>query len=95
MTDQADMPVVTVHLPDPLVRLFPGALRCVDVSARTVDGILRELDGRWPGMRDRLADSRPRLRRHINVFVDGKRATLKTRLAAGSEVFVLTAMSGG
>jgi molybdopterin converting factor small subunit len=53
------------------------------------------LDARWPGMRDRLCDSRPALRRHINVFVEGRRANLETRLAPGAEVTVLTAISGG
>jgi molybdopterin converting factor small subunit len=34
-------------------------------------------------------------RRLTNVFVDGRRAVLDTRLAPGAEVFVLTAISGG
>jgi hypothetical protein len=46
-------------------------------------------------MRDRLCDSTPRLRRHINVFVDGQRATLPSRLQATSEIAILTAISGG
>jgi molybdopterin converting factor small subunit len=46
-------------------------------------------------MRDRVCDSRPRIRRHINVFVDGERATLATPLRPGAEVIVLTAISGG
>jgi molybdopterin converting factor small subunit len=46
-------------------------------------------------MRDRLCDSTPRIRRHLNVFADGRRANLDTRLSAGARIFVLTAMSGG
>jgi sulfur-carrier protein len=53
------------------------------------------LDRLWPGMRDRICDTRPAIRRHMNVFVDGERASLGTRLAPGTEVFVLTAISGG
>jgi molybdopterin synthase sulfur carrier subunit len=53
------------------------------------------LDFRWPGMRDCLCDSTPAIRRHINVFVAGKRANLATPLAAGADVFILTAISGG
>jgi len=56
---------------------------------------MNALDRRWPGMRDRLCDSRPAIRRHINVFVEGERATLETALKPGSEVYVLTAISGG
>jgi molybdopterin converting factor small subunit len=42
-----------------------------------------------------LADERPALRRHINVFVAGARATLDTPLAPGAQVHILTSVSGG
>jgi molybdopterin synthase sulfur carrier subunit len=86
---------VVVTLPEALVRLFPDALRRVEVSASTVGGVIDALDRRWPGMRDRLCDSTPRIRRHINVFVEGRRTTLDTRLAPGAEVTIITAISGG
>lgn len=86
---------VTVTLPPVLLNLFPGAMRHLEVSASTVGEVIDALDARWPGMRDRLCDSRPAIRRHINVFVEGRRASLETRLAPGAEVFVITAISGG
>jgi hypothetical protein len=46
-------------------------------------------------MRDRLCDSTPRVRRHINVFVEGQRASLDTPLWRGTKVYILTAISGG
>ena len=88
------LPVV-VTLPPNLVRLFPNAVRRVELRASTLGEMIDALDARWPGMRDRLCDSRPAIRRHINVFVAGRRATLETPLAAGAEVAVLTAISGG
>lgn len=91
----ADLPTVHVQLPLALVRLFPGAERELEVRAATVDALLDDLDARWPGMRDRLADSSPAIRRHINIFVDVDRATLATELRPGARVLVLTAMSGG
>ncbi|MGQ9366850.1 MoaD/ThiS family protein [Azospirillum sp. ST 5-10] len=87
--------MVLVHLPAPLVSLFPGSVRRLDVSASTVAELMEALDERWPGMRDRLCDSTPAIRRHINVFVAGERATLDTPLAPDAEVFVMTAVSGG
>jgi molybdopterin converting factor small subunit len=90
-----DDELVVVTLPAALVRLFQGAVRRVEVPASTVGEMIDALDARWPGMRDRLCDSRPAIRRHINVFVAGRRATLDTRLAPGAEVTVLTAISGG
>lgn len=90
-----DQPSVAVRLPAALVRLFPGAAPRLELPAATVRDLIDGLDARWPGMRDRLCDSRPAIRRHINVFVEGRRATLDTRLAPGTEVTVLTAISGG
>lgn len=86
---------VTVKLAAVLADLFPGAVRRLEVRAATVDEMVDELDRRWPGMRDRICDTRPAIRRHMNVFVDGRRAGLDTPLTPGTEVYVLTAISGG
>lgn len=86
---------VDVILPPALVTLFPGATKHVSVEAACVEDMLEALDKRWPGMRDRVRDSRPSVRKHIAIFVDGERATLDTPLSSGSTVYVLTAMSGG
>jgi molybdopterin converting factor small subunit len=93
---QSSRPVpVLVVLPGILVNLFPGSVREVAVTASSVRDAIDALDARWPGMRDRLCDSRPAIRRHINVFVDGDKATLDTPLAPGTEVIIMTAISGG
>ncbi len=86
---------VTVVLPVALMRLFPDCQHEVLLEASTVKEMIEELNGRWPGMRDRLCDSTPRIRRHLNIFVEGQRATLETSLSAGMCVTVLTSMSGG
>lgn len=86
---------VVVRLPGILVDLFPGSLRRVEMSAFTVAEMIDELDRRWPGMGDRIRDTRPAIRKHMNVFLDGSRATLGTKLPRGAEVFVITAISGG
>ena len=95
MPDDQSSPRVVVTLPAALVNLFPGSVRRVEVSATTVGDVIDALDSRWRGMRDRICDSTPGIRRHINVFVEGERATLQTRLASGAEVMVMTAISGG
>nr|WP_246544584.1 MoaD/ThiS family protein [Ancylobacter dichloromethanicus] len=82
-------------MPAHLVVLFPGADRLVPLVARDVAEMVDGLDALWPGMRERLCDETPAIRRHINVFVDGRRAKLATPLAAGADVFVITAISGG
>ena len=86
---------VLVRLAPLLASLFPTAERQVELSASTVAEMIEALDARWPGMRDRICDSSPAIRRHMNIFVDGTRAGLETRLAPGADVFILTAISGG
>jgi sulfur-carrier protein len=87
--------MVVVKLHGALVNLFPGAPRQIELPASTVRELIDELDARWPGMRDRICDSRPSIRRHMNVFVEGERAQLDTPLKPDAEVFILTAISGG
>lgn len=87
--------VVSVTLAGALTYLFPGAPRRLSVRAASVRAMVDALDADWPGMGDRIVDSTPAIRRHMNVFVDGERAVLETPLRPGAEVFVLTAISGG
>jgi molybdopterin converting factor small subunit len=84
-----------VHLPPTLPPLFAGLPRRLDVDAATVAEAIERLDERWPGLRDRLCESGPALRPHINVFVDSERAALDTALAGGSRLDVIAAISGG
>jgi sulfur-carrier protein len=87
--------VATVVLPRSLLTLFPGVERRHEIDGANVDEILSGLDTVAPGMRDRLVEEGPRLRRHINVFVDGQPADLATLVANGATVHVIPAVSGG
>jgi sulfur-carrier protein len=87
--------MATVMLPGSLIALFPGTARKQEVAGTTVGDVLVELDRSVPGMRDRLVEAGPRLRRHINVFVDGEPADLSTAVASTAVVHVLPAVSGG
>jgi len=82
-------------LPGSLVALFPGTARKQQVAGTTVGDVIVELDRSVPGLRDRLVDAGPRLRRHINVFVDGEPADLGTAVSATATVHILPAVSGG
>jgi len=84
-----------LHLPPTLPPLFQGLPRRVEVDATTVADAIARLDDQWPGLRDRLCEPGPALRRHINVYVDRERAELDTALAARSRVDVIAAISGG
>jgi sulfur-carrier protein len=84
-----------LHLPTTLMPLFDGLPRRVLVDAATVADAIADLDRQWPGLRDRLCEPGPELRRHIHVYVDRERATLATPLEARSRVDVIAAISGG
>jgi sulfur-carrier protein len=87
--------VATVLLPGSLIALFPGTARRHDVDGETVGALIGALDRTVPGLRDRLVEEGPRLRPHINVFVDGEPADLATAVKAAAVVHVLPAVSGG
>ena len=84
-----------LYLPSTLSPLFPGLPRRLELEAATVDQAIDRLDERWPGLRDRLCEPGPSLRRHINVYVDSERAELDTVLKERSHVDVIAAISGG
>jgi molybdopterin synthase sulfur carrier subunit len=84
-----------LHLPTTLPPLFAGLERRVEIDASTVGEAIERLEERWPGLRDRLCEPGPVLRKHINVYVDRERAGLDTPLAARSRVDVIAAISGG
>ena len=84
-----------LYLPTALTALFADMPRNVQVEAPTVNEAIDELDGRWPGLRDRLCEPGPALRRHIHVYVDRERAALDTPIEDRSHVNVIAAISGG
>jgi molybdopterin synthase sulfur carrier subunit len=87
--------VADLHLPVTLPTVFADLPRRLEVEAATVSEAIDRLDERWPGLRDRLCEPGPMLRRHVNVYVDRERAGLDTALRAESRVDVISAISGG
>lgn len=86
---------VLVILPRALLALFPEAHAEVKVPANTIAGMIAVLDARWPGMKNKLCDETPQIRRHLAIFCNGARAELGSHLQDGDKVYVLTAISGG
>jgi sulfur-carrier protein len=87
--------VADLHLPGTLTPLFAGLPRRLDIEAATVEEAIDRLEEQWPGLRDRLCEPGPELRRHIHVYVDRERAALDTALGERSRVDVIAAISGG
>jgi molybdopterin converting factor small subunit len=87
--------MATVLLPASLIALFPGTSKRHEVPGESVGDLIGALDASIPGLRDRLVESGPRLRPHINVFIDGEPGDLASPVAPASVVHVLPAVSGG
>jgi molybdopterin synthase sulfur carrier subunit len=87
--------MVDVRLPGTLTPLFPGLPRRVEVEAATVLAAIDSLETQWPGLRDRIVEDGPAIRRHLHVYVDGERAGLDTPVEERSRLDVIAAISGG
>jgi molybdopterin converting factor small subunit len=87
--------MAAINLPPTLPPLFEELPRHLDVSAATVDEAISRLDEQWPGLRDRLCEPGPTLRRHINVYVDREPADLQTPVRPDSRIDLIAAISGG
>jgi molybdopterin converting factor small subunit len=87
--------MATVILPRSLVSLIAGSARTTEVEATTVAEAIDRLDERTPGLRNRLLDSGPTIRQHINVYVDREPAGLDTLVRPDSTIHVIPAVAGG
>lgn len=87
---------LTQHLPTLFPCLGRGPLH---VEAATVAEVVAALEGLAPGIAFYLCDERGRLRRHVNIFVEGEllvdRQRLSDRLDPNARVFIAQALSGG
>ena len=83
-----------IHLRGPL-KQRAGDRADHDIDATTVHELLAALERAQPGVEGWILDERGRLRRHINVFVNGEQADPGTPVAAADRVEILPAISGG
>jgi sulfur-carrier protein len=65
------------------------------IDAGSVGELLRELERAQPAVGGWILDERGRIRRHINVFVNGERAREDTSVGPDDRIEVLPAISGG
>lgn len=82
-----------VMLRAPLSELAGGRRHAVD--GPTVAAALAALERAHPGLRGWVLDEQGRVRRHVNVYVNGQLAQDGTTLASDDRVHVLPAITGG
>ena len=86
--------MATVRLRNPLKQLA-GDRAEHTIDGATVAELLRELERSQPPLSGWILDERGRVRRHINVFVNGEQAAQDTPVSGEDRVDVLPAISGG
>jgi molybdopterin synthase sulfur carrier subunit len=89
---------VTVRIPTPLRKLTHDE-EIVQVNAATVGAAIAELQGRFPGIQERLTDDAGSVRRFVNVYVNEEDIRFlqnqDTALKDGDEISIIPAIAGG
>jgi sulfur-carrier protein len=85
--------VALVCLRGPLKALAGGGVH--RVAGETVGELLQSLERTKPPLDGWILDERDRIRRHINVFVNGEPGSADTPVSDDDRIDVLPAISGG
>ena len=89
---------VRVRVPTPLRKFTKGA---DDVSAegKNVKSLVDDLERRYPGIKERICDETGKIRRFVNVYVNGDDIrflqNLETSLKEGDNISIVPAIAGG
>jgi molybdopterin synthase sulfur carrier subunit len=86
--------VPVVRLRAPLSELA-GGRRQLELDGATVVEVLQALERECPDVRGWILDERGLIREHINVFVNKEYGQEGTSVAAGDQLHVIPAISGG
>ena len=87
-----------VRIPTPL-RRFTGGEEEVSAGGATVAAIVEDLERNHPGLKERICDEAGKVRRFVNIFVNGDDIrflnNLETTVKDGDEVSIVPAIAGG
>ncbi len=89
---------VSVRVPTPLRKLTQGADE-VDVQGDTVKALVDDLERKFPGIKERICDESGKIRRFVNVYVNGDDIrflkNLETSVRDGDSISIVPAIAGG
>ncbi len=90
--------MVSVRVPTPL-RKFTNGIDEVSVDGNTVRSLVENLDQKYPGIKERICDETGKIRRFVNVYVNGDDIrflqNLETALKEGDTISIVPAIAGG
>ena len=88
---------VEVRVPT-ILRPYTGGAKIVEGNGDTIEGLIVDLESRYPGLQERLVDEQG-LRRFVNVYLNDEDVRflggLETVVADGDSVTILPAVAGG
>jgi molybdopterin synthase sulfur carrier subunit len=89
---------VKVRVPTPLRKFTQGADE-VSAQGNSVKAIVEDLDKSFPGIKERICDETGKVRRFVNVYVNGDDIrflqNLETSLKEGDSISIVPAIAGG
>jgi sulfur-carrier protein len=89
---------ISVRIPTPL-RKFTGGAESVTASGATVAALVEDVESRHPGLKERICDDAGKVRRFVNVYVNGEDirflGSLETPVKDGDEISIVPAIAGG
>ena len=89
---------VRVRVPTPLRKYTQGADE-VNAQGSNVKSLVEDLEKNYPGIKERICDETGKVRRFVNVYVNGDDIrflqNLDTTLKEGDNISIVPAIAGG
>jgi len=89
---------VRVRVPTPLRKFTHGADE-VSAQGGTMRALMDDLERSYPGIKERICDETGKVRRFVNVYVNGDDIrflqNLETSLKDGDNISIVPAIAGG
>ena len=89
---------VRVRVPTPL-RKFTNGSDEVAVEGDNIKALVENLEANYPGIKERICDENGKVRRFVNVYVNGDDIrflqNLDTGLKEGDQISIVPAIAGG
>lgn len=90
--------MVNVRVPTPL-RKFTNGRDEVTAQGNTVRALVENLEKQYPGIKERICDETGKIRRFVNVYVNGDDIrflqNLETTVKEGDTISIVPAIAGG
>jgi molybdopterin converting factor small subunit len=86
------VPSVTLRAP---LKDLAGGNSWLDLDGATVGEVLLALERAWPKTTGWVLDERGRVRRHVNVFLNGERVREDAPVGPTDRLHVLPSITGG